>query len=384
MDAVNWSARARRALGVFAVAAIVACRASPARCETTACDEGPAPASVATASDDSIIIPLSAISESPSPEVSESSQLSQEATSNEGRHAPPWVLFPAAPVPDRGFTIDYRYRALCSSEMWYAMGEPDISLNNYTTMRRSSSTLRFPLDSSWHGLQVGVDKPIWGLHVEWLTGTSLSGEFTDHDSISAYGYYGSAVERWNEAQMLTLDVERKVSDSVFGLPVEVWPVSGFRWQRLDLATYNSSHILAIGQVKSLYPADNTVTYNQQYYTAYVGGQLRKTIAIGSWEIQLAFQGDWGYTWAYSIDNHCLDELYRLLSTQGDSWHLGLTAEVPLSQRLSIGVQTEHVEIHTTGKMWQVYEEGGSSGAWTDGVGSYSNQTMFTGFARLHY
>jgi hypothetical protein len=313
------------------------------------------------------------------------SEASNEPQTSEASDAPPWVLFPRESVVDRGFSIDYRYRALCDSRMAYEIGTANLPPTGYSPL----SMLEFPINSSWTGLQVGVDRPNWGLHCEWLTAMtqSIDGRFEDYDwreSDRAYTDLGYGPQRWNDAQMVNLDLERKMTDRFFGLPIEVWPTVGFRWERLDVTAHDLDQVLWQGQPISDHYAGDVLTYDQQYYICYVGGQLRRAVYIGGQEIRLTFQGDWGYTWAYGVDHHILRSFYGLNQTQGDSWHVGLTAEAPLSQRFSVGVQGDFLSIRTTGKTWEAYDNGSAGPSWTNGVCAYSDQTMITAFARLHY
>lgn len=299
--------------------------------------------------------------------------------------APPWVLFPAEPVSDYGFMIDYRYRALCGSVMSYEFGNP---YDNYTPW----SKLRFPLNSSWHGFQTGIERPEWAVHVEWLTPVSngVTGTFCDYDwnppnADGTYTDLGVGSLRWNDGQMVNLDAECKGCDSVLGFPIEVWQVFGFRWQRLSVTAYDTTQLLYENQPVNYYIPGDIITHNQQYYTFYLGGQLRKAIPVGEKEIRLTFQADWGYVWGYGIDNHLDPSVahYTMLQTHGGSWHLGMTAEVPLSQRLSVGVQGDYTEIRTTGDFWQVFPDGITDKS-SYGVGAGSEQAMITAFVRLHY
>jgi len=126
-----------------------------------------------------------------------------------------------------------------------------------------------------------------------------------------------------------------------------------------------------------------ITFNQQYYIAYVGGQLRKTLYITETRpIHLTFQGDWGATWAFNIDHHLLDDFYGLQAAQGSSWHIAFTAEVPLNQCVSCGIQADYMQIRATGKDWEIGRA--TAGPRTNGVCTYSDQTSLTAFLRLNY
>jgi len=308
--------------------------------------------------------------------------------SNAVPDAVPDDLLTTMPAPARVWTIDYRIKSFCGSQASYEIGTPPALL---PLSWAPWSLLRFPLDSTWNGLQVGVERPNWGVHFEWLTPISqhISGCLADYDwldssnptQITDIGYMR---EHWTDGQTINLDLEYKLGDRFLGLPIEVWPMGGFRWQRFDLMAYDLDQVKNSFGPPGPHPGD-IIAFNQQYYICYIGGQLRKTFNLrDEKEIRLTFQGDWGATWGYSIDHHLLGGgFYGLQATQGSSWHVGLTAEVPMNQRLSLGVQADYLRIQTTGKTWEI-GQGIPSDAWTNGVCAYSDQTSITAFARLNY
>ena len=65
----------------------------------------------------------------------------------------------------RVWTIDYRVKTFFDSNTTYQFGVPETDPNPYAPL----SKLSWPLDSTWHGLQIGVEKPNWRAHFEWLT-----------------------------------------------------------------------------------------------------------------------------------------------------------------------------------------------------------------------
>jgi hypothetical protein len=297
------------------------------------------------------------------------------------------TVFPSTVVETpRTWTIDYRFRSFVSSQTSYEVGTHEFPPGGWAPL----SMLRFPLDSSWHGLQVGVEKPEWGVHVEWLTPISreIHGDLADYDwnppnPDGSFTDLGFMHETWTDGQMVTLDVERKLTERFFGLPVELWPIVGFRWQRFDLTAYDLNQVKFDNQWTSIRVPGDIITFNQQYYIAYVGGQLRKTFYMAETRpIHLKFQGDWGYTWAYNIDHHLLGDFYGLQADQGSSWHIAFTAEVPLSECVSCGVQVDYLNIRSTGADREVGRV--TPGPRTNGVTSYSDQTSLTAFVRLHY
>lgn len=311
-----------------------------------------------------------------------------EAIPNANTNAVPNDLMTSAQVPNRVWTIDYRFKSFCNSQTSYEIGTiQSPSEGGYSPL----SVLRFPLNSSWHGLQVGIEKPDWAIHAEWLTPISqqIHGTLADYDwdppnSDGSFTDLGYAKQRWNDGQTLTLDLESKLSDNFLGLPMEVWPMVGFRWQRFCLTAYDLAQVKYHNRWDPIYETGDSIDFNQQYYICYIGGQLRKTFYITEEKrINLTFQGDWGATWGYHIDHHLNADggFYGMQQTQGSSWHIALTAEVPMSQRLSLGVQADYMEIRTTGKTWEV---GRNPDVWTNGVGSSSDQTSITAFARLNF
>ncbi len=137
-----------------------------------------------------------------------------------------------------GLTIDYRFRQLCQSAMSNEIGTATPPPTGYAPLSR----LDYPLDSSWHGLQIGLQKPTWGIQFEWLTPQqNIQGSLADYDWDNKGGDYTDLSyikERWTDGQMIDLGAEFRLTKTVLGLPIEFWPTGGFRWQRLDVMTYN--------------------------------------------------------------------------------------------------------------------------------------------------
>jgi hypothetical protein len=285
------------------------------------------------------------------------------------------------PTPARTWTIDYRVKSFLSSSTSYEVGTLDPpSQGGYSPL----SKLHFPLTSTWNGLQVGLEKPNWAIHAEWLTPMSRNtgdyladSDYLNPGELTDLGYMR---ERWNDGQTVTLDIERKVCDCVFGLPIEIWPVGGFRFQRFNLTAYNLEQVTSSFGPPFSYPGD-IITFNQQYYMAYIGSQFRRTINLTEGkELRLIFQADWGQTWAYNVDHHLVAGYSATQRGQGDSWHLALTGEFPMSCWLTLGVQGEFLQIHTRGTDVQ----SNILIPRTNGVRSYSDQTSVTAFVRLTY
>ncbi len=296
------------------------------------------------------------------------------------------LVWPDAPTKAT-WTIDYRFRSLVGSRTSYEFGTPDPPPYGWTPL----SQLNFPLDSYWHGIGIGVERPTWAIRFEWLfPQQGIEGNLSDYDwqiPGDPFTDLGYAQQRWTDGQMLDLSLEFQLADHLFGLPVEVWPVGGFRWQRFDIMCYD------LVQVKSddvwLDPpytaAGDVLTFNQQYYMGYVGGQLRTRLESARLPpVLIKFQGDWGGTSAYNVDHHLLREgdRYTMERTQGGSWHVGLTVEALLHKNFSLGLQADHLEIRTRGTHRLLNAPLGEDFTWDNGVAVSSDQTWLTAFVRL--
>jgi hypothetical protein len=284
------------------------------------------------------------------------------------------------------WTIDYRYRALVSSGITSSFGTPVPPPSGYAPL----SQLHFPINSSWHGIRIGRDEPTWGVHFEWMTPQqSIDGDLSDYDwtagspaSGHEYTDLGFAQERWVDAQMIDLALDFRLTECAFTLPVEIWPTIGFRWQRFDLTAYNGEQVKVDNQwlaPPDQYPGD-VITFSQQFYMGYLGGQFRMRLR----SVLLTLQADWGYTWGYNIDHH-LDRAgnrFTMESTEGNTWHLGFTAEVPFGSHFSAGFQCDHMEIRTMGTHRLQNFLLGQDVSWDNGVSVSSNQTSLMAFLRF--
>jgi hypothetical protein len=294
--------------------------------------------------------------------------------------------FRSLPFPPCGWTIDYRLRSFCSSQTSYEVGTPDDQVPGWMPL----SMLRFGLDSPWHGLAVGYNRPNWAVSFEWMAPLSdhVNGELVDYDwnpptADGSFTDLGHMRERWNDGQTINLNVEYHLCDRVFGLPVEVWPLAGFRWQRFNLTAYQLDQILFEEVWAHRIFEGDIITFNQQYYMCCVGGQLRKTFLLGNMlPMRLTFQGDWGAAWGYNVDHHLLRDVYSTMSTQGSSWHIAFTAEAPFTEHLSLGFQVDYLNIRTTGTE-HYFSRPEQTDLWrTNGVCAYSDQTTLTVFLQL--
>ncbi|MBN2581371.1 MAG: omptin family outer membrane protease [Pirellulales bacterium] len=286
------------------------------------------------------------------------------------------------------WTADYRVRPMFNSHTTYEFGTaPQLGGPQYTPLSR----LRFQLDSVWHGLQLGVKKSNWGLHFEWLTpiARNINGQMADYDwninqprtDPTRLDSLTLSNQRWNDGQMLDLGGEFKWLDSILDYPVEVWPTAGFRFQRFNITAYDiDSQVPNLGPV---YTGD-VITFNQQYYVAYLGAQLRSTVYVRR-PVNLTFQADWGPTWAYNVDHHLLRTpapRYTMENTSGGTLHFSLIGEVPIREHLSVGLQADHIEIRTWGT--HRLTQPGLDLSWTNGVKVTSDQTSLTAFLRYNY
>jgi hypothetical protein len=245
--------------------------------------------------------------------------------------------------------IDYRYRALVGSDTTSSF-ETSLPGSNDKT----HSELNFPLNSSWHGLRLAVDEPTWCAHFEWMAPQqSIDGELSDYDSLhrpdDSYTLteIGVTRERWLDGQMVDLGIEYQLSECTLNLPVETWPLVGFRWQRFHVLGFDGEALYDGHWISPpiVYPGD-VINFNQQFCTLYLGFQFRAQVR----SVLLTLQADGGVTWGYNTANYTYrtGDLFTMESTTGGSWHIGFTAEVPLSERFCCGFQFDHIGIRSFG------------------------------------
>jgi hypothetical protein len=287
------------------------------------------------------------------------------------------------------WSIDYRVRSLQNSFTSYEFGVPP---GWYPEDWHPLSRLDFPLDSMWHGLEVGLEKPTWAARVEWMTHMEqgLEGDMEDYDwqvPNADFTDLGITKQRWNDGQMLDFSVEIRLWENIFGLPIEFWPAGGFRWQRFNITCYDGLQYKINGEwlPEPEFYAGDVITFNQQYYVCYLGGQFRTTLDLPLIPpIFLKFQGDIGNAQGYNVDHHLIREgdRYTMESTHGDSWHIALTAEMPVRNNLSVGFEADHIQIRTHGKHRWLNEPFGTDETWDYGVRNKSDQTWLTAFIRL--
>jgi hypothetical protein len=299
------------------------------------------------------------------------------------------LKFLCEPPGPEYWTLDYRCRAFCSSFTAYEFGTPPDMTPSYSPLSR----LKFSLNSCWHGLMLAKETPTWGVQFEWLmAGQYIQGDLEDYDwrySDRDSTDLGYMRERWTEGQMLDFTYKFRLFDRPFHLPCGVWPIVGFRWQRLDVVAYDLEQV-KYDNVWLDPPYTNSsdiITLNQQYYIGYGGGQLRGEF---QWRflppIVWTLQGDWGYTQAYNIDHHLIREgdRYTMERTHGDCWHVALTVEALVTNRFALGVQVDHLQISTTGTHHFLNDPYDIDETWDNGVKVWSMQTWITGFLRFRY
>jgi outer membrane protease len=265
------------------------------------------------------------------------------------------------------------------------------------------SKLDYSLNSTWIGLRVGVERCDWDVHLEWLMPMvqHIDGGMYDYDWNTKYitpqndpsrlDSLSHAATRWNDGQQINLEADYKYSDCFLGMPIEVWPLAGFRFQRFDMTAYGGYQIVSRNNVWGPpdRPFDNQgdgLTINQQYYTGYLGFQLRKCIERECRPpVNLAFQFDWGGTGAYMVDHHLQREtdMYTIMSTGGDSVHLALSGDVPLNCHLALGLRADYQRIRTTGSMTQI-QNGEVTYTGNYGVLVKSEQTDITAYLQYTF
>lgn len=301
--------------------------------------------------------------------------------------ASPGFFSMALPVPVSGWTFDYRFRSLANSHTSYEFGTPDPPPDGWTPLSR----LDFGLDSQWHGFQVGLQRPQWGLHFEFLVpgGGEIDGTLDDYDWMipgADFTDLGVTRERWIKGNMLDFGGDLLLWDEPFGLPVAVWGTTGFRWQQFHLMAYDLVQCKwdNVWEIDPYRYAGDVIAFNQQYYQYYLGGQLRTDLMLGSLPVHLTLHGDWAHTEGRNVDHHLLREgdRFTIERTRGDSWRVGLTAEAQIRSWLSFGCQADYLQIRTTGSHRLLNEPLAMDWTWTNGVRAWSDQTWLTAFARI--
>ena len=277
---------------------------------------------------------------------------------------------------------------MSNSSTSYEFGTSELPPEGWAPLSR----LNFGLDSYWHGLRLRLDRPAWEVHAEWLTPAQegIQGELLDYDwlppnSDSSFTDLGMLRERWINGQLLDISVDIQLSDELFGSPIEIWPLGGFRWQRLHVMCYD----LLQAKEDNVWPSDpyvytgDVIDFKQDYYSPFVGVQLRTMLDY--WLLprtQLTLEGDWGYVAARNIDHHLIREgdRYTIETTSGSAGHIGFTSEFLISNHLSLGLDIDYLQIRTAGTHRWVNVPMGIDETWDHGVRVWSDQTWLTVFA----
>jgi hypothetical protein len=288
----------------------------------------------------------------------------------------------------RDFTIDYRFRSMFSSNTSYEYGTDSTYDPPYAPYRR----LSFPLNSFWHGLQFGVERPTWGVHCEWMMPQQgIQESITQCDwRIPDWPFTNMSymTERWLQGQRVDFSFDFQLFQHIFAAPVEVWPMFGFRWERFDVKGYDQQ-IVKYDDFWLNPPwtiAGEILRFHQEYSMAYLGGQMRTKLECAALPPTLiTFQGDWGYTSGSNMDHHELfieGDSRSYMTTWGAAWHVSLTFETLLSSRCSIGCQLDHLDICTRGRVRLVNGIKETEETSYNGVKADSHQTSIMAFIRL--
>jgi hypothetical protein len=217
----------------------------------------------------------------------------------------------------------------------------------------------------------------------------VQGRFSDYDWVppnpdSSFTDLGFSEQRWINGQMLDLGLEVQMLEDPFGMPIEIWPVGGFRWQRFGIMCYD------LLQVKedNVWPTSpysysgDVITFRQDYYSLFAGIQLRTMLDF--WVLprtQLTLQGDCERVTARNVDHHLIREgdRYTIETTGGNAWHLAFTVEALITQHLSLGLDVDQLQIRTTGTHRWLNVPLGIDQTSDHGVRVWSDQTWLTVF-----
>ncbi|MHB8898250.1 MAG: hypothetical protein ACYC6Y_05845 [Thermoguttaceae bacterium] len=299
----------------------------------------------------------------------------------------------SATSDDLAWSVDYRVRSMFDSSTSYQFGTPPGYVDgDFAPL----SKLDFALDSTWHGLEVELRKPTWQIHFEWLTPVQpeVDGVLADYDwnidfpqnDPQRLDSLTHSSQRWNDGQTLELGAEGLLTDHLFNLPIEVWPMAGFRFQRFDLTASNLSYLVpAAGPVAELDGVD-VIAFNQQYYAGYFGGQIRVARFVGRTPIELAFEGDGGPAAGYNVDHHLLREgdRFTMERTHGAAWHVALIADAFLTRHLGAGIRADYLEIRTGGTHRLLNEPLDMDVTWDNGVLVNSSQFSLTAYLEARF
>jgi hypothetical protein len=301
-------------------------------------------------------------------------------------------LFWSEPPGPLVLTVDYRFRTLYNSTMTDEFATIDLPPSKWAPTTQQS----FPINSVWHGFQIGLEQADCAAHFEWMTPqkanpgnySDFGWQMPDHE----FTDMGYAQQRWTEGQMLDLGYEFRLFERLFDLPFEVWPAIGFRWQRFNLTCHDEVQFKYANQWLDppiVWDGDVS-TFNQQYYMGYFGLQFRGKLEFESERlptIAWTLQGDGGFTGAYNREHYLIgdDDWYAMDTTHGGCWHVALTAEALFCrERLSVGFQADYLGISTFGKHHILSIPDGIDETWSNGVSVWSRQTWLTAFFKVRF
>jgi hypothetical protein len=284
-------------------------------------------------------------------------------------------------------------RPYFGSHTSYQFGTHPASAVQYAPL----SKLDWSLNSTWTGLRLGRETETRGFHFEWLTPmqNNINGQMADFDWLtpadpSQLDSLTLSDLRWRDAQMIDLGGEFKWSDCMFGMPIEIWPMMGFRWQRFSMVGSSLDYIVPPLGPDPVWAGRDIITFSQQYYMLYLGGQLRTNLCLLGRDVDFRFQGDWAPTWGYNSDHHLSYEdigihRYTMEKTAGGAMHVALIAETQLTDRLWLGLSADHLALTTWGQhRWLMSGAATVDETWTNGVEVRSDQTSITAFLRARF
>ena len=307
-------------------------------------------------------------------------------------------LFFSEPPGPLAFTADYRVQAMFNSQTSYQFGTPPMP-GQYAPL----SKLDWSTNATWHGIRFGLEKEDSAAYFQWMTpfGRSVNGEMEDFDWSAPNTDPASlsrSPERWTDGQMLDFAYQFRIMQRPVGMPFDVWPIVGLRWERFDMLAHEGEQIINDGTLGPDLPPVGyrwpgiEGTFKQEYAMAYFGAQFRGRLETSMLPpIVFTLQGDWGYTYANNVDHHISGyedvgiHRYTMDYTHGDALHFSLTAESMFCRdRFSIGVQAEYLQIETTGSHHMIAygDTTPIDMTWTNGVSVSSYQTAITVFFRL--
>jgi hypothetical protein len=223
------------------------------------------------------------------------------------------------------------------------------------------SRLSFSLDSTWHGLQFALAQPKWRVQCEWLTPMQqhIAGVMADYDwnidepadDPSRLDSLTHSFLRWNDGHMVDLGGAFKLADRLCDLPIEFWPMAGFRFQKFDMTASDLVYLVPADGPDPSTAGVDVIAFDQHYYVGYCGGQWGTTWRIGQTPLAIRFQGDVGPVAGHNVDHHLLREgdRYTIERTSGGAWHMALGLDVPLTRHLNLGCQADYQDIRTTGR-----------------------------------